>query len=113
LTTRLNASSDSTRRRSSSLTKTKRRTLNRSKGIVHNRINVFSVIAQTLKLRLRGLNASKTAKALSDRARKRTTRSNTNTGHASFKRLTDAARNLRTDGVTHIRAIARNAIQRL
>src|SRR5699024_327579 len=113
LTTRLNASSDSTRRRSSSLTKTKGRTLNRSQGVVHNRINVFSVIAQTLKLRLRILNASKAAKTLSDRTSERTAGSNTNTSHASFKRLSDAARNLRTDGVTNIRAIPRSATQRL
>src|SRR5699024_153964 len=113
LTTRLNASSDSTRRRSSSLAKTKGRTLNRSQGVVHDGINVFSIIAQTLKLRLRSLNTSKTAKPLSDRTRKRTTGSNTNTSHASLKRLTDAARNLRTDEATNIRAIPRNATQRL
>src|SRR5699024_7787908 len=113
LTTRLNASSDSTCRRRSSLTKTKGRTLNRCKGIVHNRINVFSIIAKTLQLRLRSLNTSKTAKALSDRTCKRATGSNTNTSNASFKRLTDAARNLGTDGVTDIRAISRSATQRL
>src|SRR5699024_590122 len=83
------------------------------KGIIHNRINVFSIIAKTLQLRLRSLNAGKAAKTLSDRTRERTTGSKTNTSHTSFKRLTDAARNLRTDGATNIRAIPRNAIQRL
>ena len=108
-TTRLNASSDSTRRRSSSLAKTERRALNRSQGIIHNRINVFSIIAKTLQLRLRSLNTGKTAKALSDRTRKRATGSNTNTSNTSFKRLTDTARNLRTDGAANIRAISRSA----
>src|SRR5699024_5507538 len=109
LTTRLNASSDSTRRRSSSLAKTKGRTLNRSQGIVHNRINVFSVIAKTLQLRLRGLNASKAAKTLSDRTSERATGSNTNASNTSFKRLSDAARNLRADRAANIRAITRSA----
>src|SRR5699024_5459949 len=83
------------------------------KGIIHNRVNVFSIIAETLKLRLRSLNTSKTAKALSDRPRERTTGSNTNTSNTSFKSLSDAARNLGTDGVTDIRAITRSAAQRL
>src|SRR5699024_5155905 len=85
LTPRLNTSSDSTSRRSSSLAKAEGRTLNRSQGIIHNRVNVFSVIAKTLQLRLRSLNASKTAKALSDRTRERTTGSNTNASNTSFK----------------------------
>src|SRR5699024_9889539 len=105
---RLNASGDSTSRRSSSLAKAKGRTLNRSKGIVHNRVNVFSIIAQALKLRLRSLNTSKTAKALSDRPRERTTGGNTNTSNTSFKSLSDAARNLRADRATNIRAITRS-----
>ena len=40
-----NASCDSTRRSSSSLAKTKGRTLNRSQGVIHDGLNVFSIIA--------------------------------------------------------------------
>src|SRR5699024_1907203 len=104
-----NTSSDSTSRRSSSLAKTKGRTLNRSQGIIHNRVNVFSIIAKTLQLRLRSLNTSKTAKTLSDRTSERATRSNTTASHAGFKRLSDAARDLRADGAANIRAITRSA----
>src|SRR5699024_5085131 len=109
----LNASSNRARSRSRRLTKAKGRTLNRSQSVIHDRINTFSVITQTRKFSLRVLNTSKTSKTLSNRARKRTTSSKTNTSNTSFKRLADAARNLRTNGLTNVRAIARGATKRL